>query len=132
MDPAPRSGHVSLHSCVDPQLSGRGGGGAVDGGAGLFARAALPRLRRPDGDPSRVQMNVDVSKWSGEGAFTQVVIEYLRQIDAIALLRIEDAPASRSEADYNFVSNETYVAFAVTSRDERTLRFGFLPVSKTI
>jgi hypothetical protein len=77
-------------------------------------------------------MNVDASKWSGEGAFTQIVIECLRQIDAIALLRIEDAPASRSEADYNFVSNEIYVAFAVTSRHERTLRFGFLPASKTV
>jgi hypothetical protein len=77
-------------------------------------------------------MNVDTSKWSGEGAFTQVLVDHLQQLDAVALIRVEDAPASRSEADYNFVSNEIYVAFATTPRTERVFRFGFLPASKTV
>ena len=77
-------------------------------------------------------MNVDTSKWSGEGTFTHVLLDHLRQLDAVALIRVEDAPASRSEADYNFVSNEIYVGFATAPRTERILRFGFLPASKTV
>jgi hypothetical protein len=50
-------------------------------------------------------MELDTSKWSGEGAFTERVIDRLRQISEIAVIRVEDAPASRSEADYNFISN---------------------------
>ena len=77
-------------------------------------------------------MNVDTSKWSGEGTFTQLLIDQLSELDAVALVRVEDAPASRSEADYNFISNEIYVAFTTASRSERILRFGFLPGSKTV
>ena len=77
-------------------------------------------------------MSVDRSNWSGEGTFTHVLIDQLQKLDAIALLRVEDAPASRSEADYNFISNEIFVAFTTASRTERLRRFGFLPASKTI
>ena len=77
-------------------------------------------------------MNVDTSKWSGEGTFTHVLVDHLQRLDAVALIRVEDAPASRSEADYNFISNEIYVAFATVARKERRLRFGFVPVSTTI
>jgi len=72
-------------------------------------------------------MNVDTSKWSGEGTFTQTLIDRLQEVDAIDFMRIEDAPASRSEADYNFISNEIFVAFRTRSREERSRRFGFLP-----
>ncbi len=57
-------------------------------------------------------MNVDTSRWSGEGEFTQLLLERLQTIGQVALLRVEDAPATRSDADYNFVSNEVYVVFA--------------------
>src|SRR2546427_536413 len=77
-------------------------------------------------------MHTDRSKWSGEGAFTQVLLDQLEQIAEVAGLRVEDAPASRSEADYNFVSNEIFVAFASTARREATRRFGFLPVSRMV
>jgi hypothetical protein len=77
-------------------------------------------------------MNVDTSKWSGEGTFTQVLIECLRQIDAVAFVRVEDAPASRSEADYNFISNEVFVAFVTRPREERVKRFGFLPGRRSV
>ena len=75
---------------------------------------------------------VDTSRWSGEGQFTQLLIDRLRAIDAIAAVRVEDAPATRSEADYQFISNELYVQFAVKERRERFTRFGFLPASRTV
>ena len=76
--------------------------------------------------------DVDTSAWSGEGTFTQLLIDRLRQIEAICLVRVEDAPASRSEADYNFISNELFIDFATTERRERTKRFGFLPSVRTV
>lgn len=77
-------------------------------------------------------MNVDASNWSGEGTFTQLLIDRLRQIDAVAFVRVEDAPTSRSEADYNFISNEVFVAFATKDREERFKRFGFLPGRRSV
>jgi len=77
-------------------------------------------------------MEVDTSKWSGEGTFTQTLIDRLRQIDGLAVVRVEDAPASRSEADYNFMSNEIFVVFAVGEREEPTRRFGLFPGRRTV
>src|SRR5712675_1915496 len=77
-------------------------------------------------------MNIDTSKWSGEGTFTQVMIDRLGAVAEIAGLRVEDAPASQSGADYNFISNEIFVAFATTAHEEPTRRFGFLPSSRTV
>jgi hypothetical protein len=71
-------------------------------------------------------------KWSGEGAFTELLVERLRSIHTIALVRVEDAPASRSDADYNFVSNEIFVAFTTRVRSEPIRRFGILPGSRTV
>ena len=75
---------------------------------------------------------LDTSNWSGEGTFTQVLIDRLRDLDAVALVRVEDAPASRSEADYNFISNEIFVAFTTVERAEPIKRFGFLPGTRAI
>ena len=77
-------------------------------------------------------MELDTSKWSGEGEFTTVLIERLRSLDGIAFLRVEDAPATRSDADYNFISNELYVAFATNVRREPIRRFGILPGSRQV
>ena len=77
-------------------------------------------------------MTVDISKWSGEGAFTQVLVDRLQLLDAVAEIRVEDAPASRSDADYNFVSNEIFVVFATTVTTERVKRFGFLPSTREV
>jgi hypothetical protein len=77
-------------------------------------------------------MQIDTSKWSGEGEFTQKLVDRLQHIDGVAFLRVEDAPASRTEADYNFISNEIYIGFAVATRTERVRRFGFLPGSTTV
>jgi len=75
---------------------------------------------------------LDTSKWSGEGTFTQLLIERLGTIDAVTVIRVEDAPATRSDADYNFISNEVFVAFATRDRQQRSKRFGFLPATQTI
>src|SRR6266545_2353741 len=75
---------------------------------------------------------LDTANWSGEGSFTQVLIDRLRELDAIALVRVEDAPASRSEADYNFISNEIFVAFTTIERAEPIKRFGFLPGTRSV
>jgi hypothetical protein len=79
-----------------------------------------------------VRSEPDVSNWSGEGAFTQLLIEQLRGLDAIEFMRVEDAPATRSEADYNFISNEIFVAFTKIERHEAVKRFGFLPGSRVV
>jgi hypothetical protein len=75
---------------------------------------------------------IDATNWSGEGTFTQVLIDCLRQLDAIRLVRVEDAPATRSDADYNFISNELFVAFATVERREPVKRFGLLPGSRIV
>jgi hypothetical protein len=75
---------------------------------------------------------LDTSNWSGEGVFTQLLIDRLRELDDIQLVRVEDAPATRSDADYNFISNEVFVAFATRERHERTRRFGIIPQSRTV
>ena len=75
---------------------------------------------------------IDTSKWSGEGTFTQVLVDYLSELDSVQLVRVEDAPASRSEADYNFISNEIFVAFKTIERVEPVKRFGFLPGTRTV
>lgn len=74
----------------------------------------------------------DTAGWSGEGTFTQFLLERMQAIEAIRLVRVEDAPATRSEADYQFMSNELFVEFAAVERSERFTRFGFLPVTRTI
>src|SRR5438093_13274953 len=73
----------------------------------------------------------DTSAWSGEGTFTQLLIDRLSGIAGVRLVRAEDAPATRSDADYNFISNELFVAFATTDRRERFTRFGWPPGRRT-
>jgi hypothetical protein len=75
---------------------------------------------------------VDLSAWSGEGEFTQVLVDHLRTLDRITFIRVEDAPASRSEADYNFISNEVYVSFATVVERERGRAFGFIPTARAV
>lgn len=75
---------------------------------------------------------LDTSAWTGEGTFTQLVLDRLRDVAAVRLVRVENAPATRSDADYNFISNELYVAFATVEREERIKRFGLLPGSRMV
>jgi hypothetical protein len=77
-------------------------------------------------------IEVDSSAWSGEGTFTQLLVDRLRGLDEIAFVRVEDAPASRSEADYNFISNEIYVTFALAQRTERARLLGIFPIVRRV
>jgi hypothetical protein len=77
-------------------------------------------------------MEIDTSKWSGEGSFTQRLIDWLARLNGLTLVRIEDAPASRSEADYNFISNEVFVAFEMAVRSEPVRRLGLFPGTRPV
>lgn len=73
-------------------------------------------------------MTVDTSEWSGEGALTSRLVEALADVAAITYLRVEDAPASRAESGFIFISNELYVRFAGAGwcRDRPQRRWGWL------
>ena len=77
-------------------------------------------------------MTVDTSKWSGEGEFTQLLLDRLRLLRTIAAVRVEDAPATRSEADYNFISNELFIDFLTDAREERSRKWGFVPTRRVV
>ena len=77
-------------------------------------------------------MKIDTEKWSGEGAFTQIVIDRLKTVEQVAAVNVEDAPASRSEADYNFISNEIFVTFTSSEREESIRRLGVFPGTKRV
>src|SRR3954464_10056962 len=75
---------------------------------------------------------LDTSAWSGEGTFTHLLIDRLRDVKGVRFVRVEDAPATRSEADYNFISNELFVGFETAERHEPVRRFGIFPGSRTL
>jgi hypothetical protein len=56
-------------------------------------------------------VELDTGRWSGDGAFTRLLIEALRGIEPVQCVRVEDAPASRTDAGFSFISNEIYVTF---------------------
>ena len=79
-------------------------------------------------------MNLDASCWSGEGTFTKLLIVALREMAAVEALRVEDAPASRADTGFSFISNELYVLFASTThtlsrRKERLMTLGGLELA---
>ncbi len=75
---------------------------------------------------------LETSAWSGEGTFTQLLIERMGERPGVRFVRVEDAPATRSDADYNFISNELYIGFATVDRQERFKRFGLLAGVRTV
>ena len=77
-------------------------------------------------------LELETSAWSGEGTFTQLLLERLGDVAGVRFVRVEDAPATRSDADYNFISNEVYVGFDTIERKERIKRFGLLPGVRTV
>jgi hypothetical protein len=77
-------------------------------------------------------MQLETGNWSGEGTFTQLLVDRLQEVPGIQVVRVEDAPASRSEADYNFISNEIFIVFVSRTTEERTVRFGFIPSTRAV
>ena len=60
-------------------------------------------------------MDVDASAWSGEGDFTARLLEALRRLP-VRLVKVEDAPASRADTAFSFISNELFVVFERAAR----------------
>jgi hypothetical protein len=77
-------------------------------------------------------MHIDSAGWSGDGAFTQTVVDLLRTMEEIEAMKVEDAPATRSEADYNFIANEIFITFATSERKEPIRRFGIIPGTRRV
>ena len=77
-------------------------------------------------------MDADTSRWTGDGTFTPVLLAALDGIDAVTHVRVEDAPASRADAGYNFIANEVYVTFGVDRVEVPVRRFGLLPGRTTV
>ena len=73
-------------------------------------------------------MELDASGWSGDGAFTQLLIDALSHRSDINAVKVEDAPSSRSEASFSFISNEVFVAFA----PERQARMSITALSSVL
>lgn len=55
-------------------------------------------------------MEVEASGWSGDGDFTTRLIEALKRLP-VRLVKVEDAPASRADSAFSFISNELFVVF---------------------
>jgi hypothetical protein len=70
-------------------------------------------------------MDLDTTRWSGEGVFTQTLIDAFQRLDQVARLRVEDV-------EYNFISNELFVAFRTRDRAVRAKWLGLLPVTRTL
>jgi hypothetical protein len=74
------------------------------------------------------RVEIDNANWSGDGDFTIRVVAALSAIAEVASLRVEDAPASRSDANYSFISNEIFVTFREIPVERRTKWLGVVPV----
>lgn len=70
----------------------------------------------------------DTAAWSGEGEFTAKVLEAIRAVDEVRFIKVGDAPSTRADTDYNFISNEIFVVFREEWRSEKARLFGFVPV----
>jgi hypothetical protein len=77
-------------------------------------------------------MDLDTTRWSGEGVFTQTLIDAFQCLDQVARLRVEDVPSSRSDVEYNFISNELFVGFRTRDRAVRAKWLGLLGVTRTV
>jgi hypothetical protein len=76
--------------------------------------------------------HLDREKWSGEGDFTQTLVDWFLQHGAVALLRVEDAVSTRADADYNLISNEIFLQFCTRERVERDRLWGILPRARAV
>jgi hypothetical protein len=77
-------------------------------------------------------VQVDSTGWSGEGTFTATLVDTLQRLPSIEFIRVEDAPASHTEANYSFISNEVYVRFHVERAAEQGRLLGVLPVRRAV
>ncbi len=76
-------------------------------------------------------MEVEASGWSGDGDFTTLLIEALKGLP-IRFVRVEDAPASRTDSAFSFISNELFVAFDSVPREVESRVLGVIPTTKVV
>ena len=79
-----------------------------------------------------MSVHLDRKKWSGEGDFTQTLIDWFLQHDSVAFLRVEDAVSTRADVDYNLISNEIFLQFCTRERVEQDRLCGILPRARTV
>lgn len=72
-------------------------------------------------------IRIDRDQWSGEGDFTEQLLSWLSEQSSIVLLRVEDAPSTRTDVEYNFISNEIYVEFKVREFYQSQRLLGVIP-----
>jgi len=77
-------------------------------------------------------VTVDETKWSGEGEFTGALVDVLKRLPFIEILRVEDAPSARTDVDYNFISNEVYVQFRGEMATEKGRWMRIVPVTRRV
>ena len=77
-------------------------------------------------------MEFDAARWSGEGTFTSTLVDRLKAFPSITYIRVEDAPASHTESNYNFISNEVYVRFGEERVSEPARWLGLIPIRRTV
>jgi hypothetical protein len=75
-------------------------------------------------------VDIDRTGWLGEGDFTARVIDALASVPDVVFIRVEDAPASRSDANYSFISNEIFLRFRETPVEHPGRLLGILPVTR--
>ena len=71
-------------------------------------------------------------QWSGEGDFTQTLVDWFLECDMITFVRVEDSESTRTEVDYNLHSNEIFVEFRTRDRVERELLWGVIPRKRVV
>ncbi len=76
--------------------------------------------------------HLDQEKWSGEGDFTQILIDWFLKHGRVAFLRVEDAVSTRTDIDYNLVSNEIFLRFRTRQRVDRDRLWGIFPRARTV
>ncbi len=75
--------------------------------------------------------DIDCEHWSGEGDFTQTLVDWLILQDAIAFVRVEDSTA-HNDVGYNFISNEIFLRFRTEDRIEHERVWGLFPRHRTV
>ncbi len=76
--------------------------------------------------------DIDREGWSGEGDFTQTLVDWLTQQSEVTFVRVEDSASTRNDVEFNFISNEVFVRFQTVDRVERTRLWGILPRTQTV
>ena len=76
------------------------------------------------------QINRD--QWSGDGDFTQTLLDWLVRQATVAFLKVEDSTATRADVEYNFISNEIFLEFLTTERVEAHRLWGVIPRRRTV